>query len=215
MPGNRPSLRQSLVLLFLELQEHVLGRLLPLVFLCRILFSLFISCPTECRLTNVAAPARWNCVVSIRTITDSTGQHLGQARNEPFGEVIYNKAEVEDRIRRAQRAILNPHIPRSQILMGDEEINDGRTFTFSSNYVSLQISGPDVADLSFCDLPGLYSSLLFHLSFLLSVIIIPLCRSHSIHQRGKHKRHCSRRGFGRVVHKKAQLHHPSHCFMRE
>ncbi|KAJ3936011.1 MAG: P-loop containing nucleoside triphosphate hydrolase protein [Lentinula lateritia] len=115
-------------------------------------------CPTECRLTNVAAPARWNCVVSIRTITDSTGQHLGQARNEPFGEVIYNKAEVEDRIRRAQRAILNPHIPRSQILMGDEEINDGRTFTFSSNYVSLQISGPDVADLSFCDLPGLIRS---------------------------------------------------------
>ncbi|KAJ3812204.1 P-loop containing nucleoside triphosphate hydrolase protein [Lentinula aff. lateritia] len=115
-------------------------------------------CPTECRLTNVAAPARWNCVVSIRTITDSTGQHLGQARNEHFGEVIYNKAEVEDRIRRAQRAILNPHIPRSQILMGDEEINDGRTLTFSSNYVSLQISGPDIADLSFCDLPGLIRS---------------------------------------------------------
>lgn len=26
--------------------------------------------------------------------------------------------------------------------------------TFSTDYVSLQISGPDVADLSFCDLPG-------------------------------------------------------------
>ncbi|KAJ4482537.1 P-loop containing nucleoside triphosphate hydrolase protein [Lentinula aciculospora] len=115
-------------------------------------------CPTECRLTNVAASMPWKCVVSIRTITDSTGQHLGQVRNELFGEVIFDKLEVKDRIRRAQRAILNPHIPRSQILAGDDELDDGRTLSFSSNYVSLQISGPDVADLSFCDLPGLIRS---------------------------------------------------------
>ncbi|KIK69970.1 hypothetical protein GYMLUDRAFT_151336 [Collybiopsis luxurians FD-317 M1] len=115
-------------------------------------------CPTECRLTYAPAPAPWKCVVSIRLITDSTGQPLGQARNEPFGDVIYDKAEVEERIRRAQRAILHPHIPRSQILAGDEEPDDGQGLTFSSNCVSLQITGPDVADLSFCDLPGLIRS---------------------------------------------------------
>ncbi|KAJ3825902.1 P-loop containing nucleoside triphosphate hydrolase protein [Lentinula raphanica] len=116
-------------------------------------------CPTECRLTNDPAPdAAWKCVITIRTITDRSGQALGQPLNEPFGEVIYDKAQVEDRLRRAQRAILNPHISRSQILLGDDELNDGRALTFSSNYVSMQISGPGVADLSFCDLPGLVRS---------------------------------------------------------
>jgi hypothetical protein len=115
------------------------------------------SCPTECRLTYTPAPAPWKCVISIRSITDSSGQPLGQAKNEPFGNVIYNKNEVEERIRRAQRAILNPHTSRSQMLTSDEEPDDGTTLTFSSNCVSLQISGPDVADLSFCDLPGMSS----------------------------------------------------------
>jgi hypothetical protein len=30
----------------------------------------------------------------------------------------------------------------------------GNELSFSTNCVSLQISGPSVADLSFCDLPG-------------------------------------------------------------
>ena len=61
------------------------------------------SCPTECRLSYSEYP--WQCIVSLRFITDEL---LGQARNEVFGSVIYDKSEVEERIRRAQRAILNP-----------------------------------------------------------------------------------------------------------
>ncbi|KAJ2922805.1 hypothetical protein H1R20_g14300, partial [Candolleomyces eurysporus] len=86
------------------------------------------------------------------------GSLLGQVRNEVFGSVIYNKAEVEERIKRAQSAILNPSRPRKEFLDGDDDISCPTELSFSNNCVSLQISGPDVADLSFCDLPGLIAS---------------------------------------------------------
>lgn len=113
-------------------------------------------CPTECRLSRSDAP--WQCVVSLRFITDANGQALGQARNDPFGSIIYDKTEVEERIRRAQLAILNPQIPAKSFLHGEAN-DEGSMHTqgqlsFSHNSVTLQISGPDVADLSFCDLPG-------------------------------------------------------------
>ncbi|KAF9258340.1 hypothetical protein L218DRAFT_1005081 [Marasmius fiardii PR-910] len=115
-------------------------------------------CPIECRLMYSKAP--WKCVVSLRTLYDpKTGSLLGQARNEVFGKPIYNKAEVEERIRRAQIAILNPSIDRVKVLEGGglEGVNLG-SVAFSTNCVALEISGPDVADLSFCDLPGLIRS---------------------------------------------------------
>lgn len=110
-------------------------------------------CPTECRLSY--SDDAWKCVVSLRFITDPNGQTLDQVRNEIFGPTIFDKSEVEARIRRAQRAILNPSTPPRHFLNGDDEDPEERQLSFSSNCVSLQISGKDVADLSFCDLPGL------------------------------------------------------------
>ncbi|KAF7326762.1 hypothetical protein MVEN_02595200 [Mycena venus] len=100
--------------------------------------------------------AAWKCIVELRFITDKNGQSLGQPRNEAFGDPIFDKAEVEDRIRRAQRAILNPSKPSRTFLEEDED--DTPKVSFSTNYISLQISGPEVADLSFVDLPGLIAS---------------------------------------------------------
>ncbi|KAJ7775530.1 P-loop containing nucleoside triphosphate hydrolase protein [Mycena metata] len=111
-------------------------------------------CPTECRLSRSETP--WKCIVELRFITDKNGQTLGQPRTEPFGDPILDKAEVEDRIRRAQRAILNPSKPyRSFLEDHDEDVTE---VSFSTNYISLQISGPEIADLSFVDLPGLIAS---------------------------------------------------------
>ena len=111
------------------------------------------SCPTECRLSRSDSP--WQCTVSLRFITDAQGQLLGQARNDIFGSVIYDPSEVEARIRRAQRAILNPKkLPKDFLDNEDEDVLDSE-LNFSTNCVSLQISGPEVADLSFCDLPGM------------------------------------------------------------
>jgi hypothetical protein len=61
---------------------------------------------------------------------------------------------VEERIRQAQRAILNPSKPFQVFLEGKEESQHSAELSFSNNCVSLQISGPNMADLSFCDLPG-------------------------------------------------------------
>lgn len=112
-------------------------------------------CPTECRLSY--CDNDWKCSVSLRFITDANGQPLDQVHNELFGPAIFNKAEVEERIRRAQRAILNPSIPHREFLDGEDVDLEEHQSSFSSNCVSLQISGRDVADLSFCDLPGKFS----------------------------------------------------------
>ncbi|KAJ8074434.1 hypothetical protein PM082_015335 [Marasmius tenuissimus] len=141
--GNQSSGKSSLI-------EAISGTTLPRA------SGTCTRCPTECRLMRSSEP--WKCVVSLRILTDSTGQVLGQARNELFGPPIYNKAEVEDRIRRAQLAILNPSIPRKEILEGDGYVDNVKSSSFSANCVSLEISGPDVADLAFCDLPGLIRS---------------------------------------------------------
>ena len=87
---------------------------------------------------------------------DENGQPLGQARNQLFGSTIYEKCEVEDRIKRAQLAILNPMKPAAFFLGNDDLSGLESQLSFSKNCVTLQISGPDVADLSFCDLPGTF-----------------------------------------------------------
>ncbi|KAJ3563691.1 hypothetical protein NP233_g8780 [Leucocoprinus birnbaumii] len=108
---------------------------------------------------QVDSMSPWKCTVSLRFTTDASGATLGQASNEVFGPPIHDKAKVEERIRRAQRAILNPSKPTKQFLEDDEDESAGEAeLSFSHNCVSLQISGPDVADLSFCDLPGLIAS---------------------------------------------------------
>lgn len=96
-------------------------------------------------------------MVSLRFTADKNGQPLGQARNEQFGEPILVKEEVEGRIRRAQRAVLNPSSDARHFLDGDDMDPPDRELTFSINCVCLEISGSDVADLSFVDLPGLTS----------------------------------------------------------
>ncbi|KAJ7064490.1 P-loop containing nucleoside triphosphate hydrolase protein [Mycena amicta] len=124
-------------------------------------------CPTECRLSRSNTP--WKCTVELRFITDKNGTPLGHARTEPFGDPVSDKADVEERIRRAQRAILNPSKSAQSFLedAGNDDANSQDAYghgamqdemSFSTNFISLSISGPDLADLSFVDLPGLIAS---------------------------------------------------------
>ena len=83
---------------------------------------------------------------------------MGTAENISFGPVIEDKKLVEERIRRAQRAILCPSKSPNTFLTGLDEDSDYE-LTFSKNCVSLEISGPELTDLSFCDLPGTHFSL--------------------------------------------------------
>ena len=70
---------------------------------------------------------------------------------------ITDKFLVEDCIRRDQRAILNPSKDPNKFLYWDE-VSDKNDVSFLKNYVSLEISGSELADLSFVDLPGLIVS---------------------------------------------------------
>ncbi|EIN06635.1 hypothetical protein PUNSTDRAFT_115166 [Punctularia strigosozonata HHB-11173 SS5] len=113
-------------------------------------------CPTECRLAYSTQP--WQCSITLRFMNNERGEPLGQVKNVPFGPTIFNKAEVEERLRRAQRAILNPAKEARIYLDGADEDADDSQVSFSKNSICLQISGKDLADLSFVDLPGLIVS---------------------------------------------------------
>lgn len=99
----------------------------------------------------------WKCDVYLRFKYDAKGHPLsGGPQQIPFGSTIYNREEVKDRVARAQLAILNPHL---------DDANFPQTFltaeppatsaiSFSKNTIVLKVSGPEVVDLSFVDLPG-------------------------------------------------------------
>ncbi|CEL56749.1 hypothetical protein RSOLAG1IB_08051 [Rhizoctonia solani AG-1 IB] len=113
-------------------------------------------CPTECRLKFSEEP--WTCTVHLRFLKDKSGNDINPVRNVLFGSVINRKVDVEDRLRRAQLAILNPGVDSSLFLKDPLPKASTTAVAFSENFVSVEISGPDVTDLSFCDLPGIIAN---------------------------------------------------------
>ena len=113
-------------------------------------------CPVECRLSCSISP--WSCEVFL-----CLERHRTEIR---FGPFITDKSDVEDRIRRAQLAILNPSKEPSGFLGPLGRIDRGikNEMSFSSDLVSVRISGREIDDLSFVDLPGLNPTYPFPLS---------------------------------------------------
>ena len=84
----------------------------------------------------------------MRKTVDKKGDQLGVAENVSFGDVITDKKDVEERIRRAQRAILNPSVKPNTFLLGlDGESDEKPELSSSKNCVCLELSGPDLTDL--------------------------------------------------------------------
>ncbi|KAI0088919.1 P-loop containing nucleoside triphosphate hydrolase protein [Irpex rosettiformis] len=120
-------------------------------------------CPMECRMTfDEFGP--WQCQILIRRETDADGNNI-PVKEDKFGGVLYDKSELEEMLRRAQLAILNPSLPADSLLdfdtsalePGERPPGSDRQLQFSNNVVCLDISGPDVIDLAFIDLPGIIS----------------------------------------------------------
>jgi hypothetical protein len=65
-----------------------------------------------------------------------------------------DKNLLEDRISRAQLAILNPSTPAVAFLERNVADLSSNELTFSPNIVCLEITGPDYSEISFVDLPG-------------------------------------------------------------
>ncbi|KAF9021368.1 hypothetical protein BDZ89DRAFT_1071439 [Hymenopellis radicata] len=118
-------------------------------------------CPMECRLSSDDDDELWSATVSIRFEYDSkSGRRLREIRELPFGGVIKDKKDVEERLRRAQWAVLHPeaHLSTAMTMTTAELNSESSGFNFkgfSRNVVCVDIKGPELPDLSFVDLPGL------------------------------------------------------------
>jgi hypothetical protein len=83
---------------------------------------------------------------------DANGVALSVPQHTPFGPDIDNVSHVCERIERAQIAILHPERDPSDFVGATFFERTGGGFSFDS--ILIDISGPDVTDLSFVDLPG-------------------------------------------------------------
>ena len=87
-------------------------------------------------------------------VADEEGRQLSQPQTVKFGKPIFERSLVTERIRRAQCAILNPRTGPDKFLEASNEALEEREISFSPNTICLEISGGDLDDLSFVDLPG-------------------------------------------------------------
>lgn len=108
----------------------------------------------ECRLQHSTT---WSCKIVLRFHVDFNSIPLADVREVPFGDLLYDRQDVEDALRRAQRAILRPSLDPAKFL-NDSDLStsesDHPIATFSANCVCIRVAGPNVPDLYFYDLPG-------------------------------------------------------------
>ncbi|KAI0357284.1 hypothetical protein OH77DRAFT_1399650, partial [Trametes cingulata] len=116
-------------------------------------------CPMECTILTAQSSA-WSCMISLRLL-DADRQRSPTVHR--FSPVLTNKADVELWIRRAQAAVLCPHLPRETFknknldelrALTDVDI-DRKVFRFTRSVVVIDIEDPRGMDLSFVELPGL------------------------------------------------------------
>jgi GTP-binding protein EngB required for normal cell division len=131
-------------------------------------------CPMEINLSESKPGEAWKCVVylSRRYWYDPSkqmravprkAQSLGPwvpigGRDEEVFITLTNKSEVENAIKWAQIAILNPNSDSEIYIPGKNQRSaDTTAVKFSPNVVRLDISAPGFPALSFYDLPGVIS----------------------------------------------------------
>lgn len=139
-------------------------------------------CPLHIR---VSRNSEWSCRVSLRKLysycpPDRTINEKDVTDQNPFFpwkklattnvyefKVMHDKAEIEDVLRWAQIAILSDDkshdlfVPGSGNIANSTPIAEAAKSTiakFSPNVVALEIRGPDLPDLSFYDMPGIFQN---------------------------------------------------------
>ena len=70
------------------------------------------------------------------------------------GGGITDRFQVEEQLRRAQRAVLSPNTSPDRFLDTPEDECPPAELSFTSDYVEIEISDRDLTNLSFFDLPG-------------------------------------------------------------
>ncbi|KAL1743868.1 P-loop containing nucleoside triphosphate hydrolase protein [Schizophyllum fasciatum] len=116
---------------------------------------ILVSCPMECRLFS--GSTSWSCMISLRFDHDSQGNRIDPV-TEAYSPILFDKADVELWIRRAQATILSPHRSRGffKTKSADEiRFEDPDRLKFSKNAILVNLKDPGFTDMAFVDLPGL------------------------------------------------------------
>ena len=104
----------------------------------------------------------WSCQISLRIIYDANGILLSEPHVIPFGETLYESEVVEQRLFGAQAAILQlPFMEEHSVvefLKEEYEAPAKPPVDFSRNVIRLEVSGSDLVDVTFIDLPGIISN---------------------------------------------------------
>ena len=121
---------------------------------------------TRCpfRITTTAskdAKTPWSCKISLlcRYRYNSKANREYPKWEDTHSEsatefaTIYDKRLLENALRLAQIAILNPHLMPAEVLQANN-LDVGMGVGFSPNIVSLDIEGPELPELALIDLPG-------------------------------------------------------------
>ena len=126
-------------------------------------------CPLEINLlANDKLSSSWNCTITLlrkfahnRSLPEraTKARRLGpwqaQAMPEKFHFAsISHKSEVEEVLERAQLATLNIGNSYELYKPGNQLPRDNEKVKFSPNVIQIDISGPELPNLSFFDLPG-------------------------------------------------------------
>ncbi|KAJ7242403.1 P-loop containing nucleoside triphosphate hydrolase protein [Mycena haematopus] len=115
------------------------------------------TCPMECVMSSSAE--YWSCKISLRFDYGPLGAKI-ETTTRTFGPTITDRNAVELWLRRAQAAILSPHVPPEDFYTkSSQELRnpppDAERLPFSKNAVLVDLCDPTITDLSFVDLPGL------------------------------------------------------------
>ncbi|RUP08584.1 P-loop containing nucleoside triphosphate hydrolase protein [Jimgerdemannia flammicorona] len=110
-------------------------------------------CPMELRLKKTAES--WSCLIKIRWVYQAENKRFDSVREEAFGEPITDSCDVEDRVRRAQKAVLNPSKSSLTFLHGELAKDEANELKFSRNIVCIEVKGRSCPNLSLMDLPGI------------------------------------------------------------
>ena len=126
-------------------------------------------CPLEMNLVEQSGDhCQWICKITLITKYHHDSDLMERAtKGRPLGPwvlqdradkfhfaTLTSKAEVEEALFRAQRAILDIGNPHEYYKMGVSLPKPEFEVKFSPNVIQLDISGPDLPNLSFYDLPG-------------------------------------------------------------
>lgn len=128
-------------------------------------------CPMEINLSESGTNVPWTCKVwlsrdynfgpniKMPTPKRKLGPWIEQDREDEHFMTLTDKAQVQETLKWAQLAILNPHRSSKDYIPGSNVDTDPTStkVKFSPNIVRLDISAPGFPNLSFYDLPGVIS----------------------------------------------------------